>query len=321
VKNVKKQGGALTDVMIRDKARFFATSLGISDSHFKANSASWLEKFKQKNHVQPNGRGRSESDATGISRGAHPTRSNHSRTESTPNANGGSDGDDNSPTMAKQKGQDSPNDGTESPDSLMDFTGGYTTFQSSGSVSSTPLSGTFTETGDLGPISPTSPFFSADSRTDSSQPSPGFPSQRARMPSGAQARPRSQTFPIMPIDATYISPPPSSEPLTPKMANQAMVPTHTTLASPMTEPRKSLASPHVTPSSSQTANGVTNEITPPSKDDAKRALQVVMSYLRQQPVGFVEPDDYVVVGKLLGKFGLDDGAGGDTTMDFSNIPP
>jgi len=49
-----------------------------------------------------------------------------------------------------------------------------------------------------------------------------------------------------------------------------------------------------------------------------------MSYIRQQPVGFVEPDDYVVVGKLLGKFGLDDdalGAGGDTTMDFSNIPP
>ena len=80
----------------------------------------------------------------------------------------------------------------------------------------------------------------------------------------------------------------------------------------------------MTPSSSQTANGATTETAPPSKDDAKKALQVVMSYIRQQPVGFVEPDDYVVVGKLLGKFGLDDvalEAGGDTTMGFSNIPP
>ena len=38
-KNTRKQGITLTDVMIREKARFFATSLGISDSQFKANGA------------------------------------------------------------------------------------------------------------------------------------------------------------------------------------------------------------------------------------------------------------------------------------------
>lgn len=44
---------------------------------------------------------------------------------------------------------------------------------------------------------------------------------------------------------------------------------------------------------------------PPSREDAYRALEVVMSFMRQHSVDFVEPDDYVLVGKLLGRFGLD----------------
>ncbi|KAF8251803.1 CenpB-DNA-bind-domain-containing protein [Wilcoxina mikolae CBS 423.85] len=312
-KNTRKQGITLTDVMIREKARFFATSLGISDSHFKANSAGWLEKFKHKNNVHPNGRGRSESDVTGIARGSAAAilspRLSHARTESTPDANGIGEHRDGSgsPMMMKHsKSQDSNHTGTDSPDSYMpmDFGGGYKAFQHQHS----------------GPTSPASPFFSPDSRIDSAHPSPGFPS---RMAPGTHQRPRSQTFPLMPIDGTYISPPPSSEPLTPKMLNQTVP-----LASPAPEVPNPLASPHMTPSSSHTALSLNGNPDPPSgvaptKDDAKKALEVVISFLRQQPVGFVEQDEYNLVGKLLEKFGL--GSGGqieaDTNMSFSNNSP
>ncbi|KAF2403639.1 hypothetical protein EJ06DRAFT_285709 [Trichodelitschia bisporula] len=41
----------MSDALIREKLRFFATTVGSPDSHQKANNASWLEKFKQKNNL------------------------------------------------------------------------------------------------------------------------------------------------------------------------------------------------------------------------------------------------------------------------------
>jgi hypothetical protein len=46
-----RQGLPLSDTIIRDKARFFAQTVGNSGSYLKANSTSWLENFKQKNHL------------------------------------------------------------------------------------------------------------------------------------------------------------------------------------------------------------------------------------------------------------------------------
>ena len=160
------------------------------------------------------------------------------------------------------------------------------------------------------------------------------------MGQGTHQRPRSQTFPLVSVDGTYISPPPSSEPLTPKLPNQTTTATTITtattttattittaqaaqaaaaaiaaLASPALESANLLASPHTTPSSSRTAPSVqgipqTPPGVAPTKDDAKKALEVVISFLRQQPVGFVEQDEYNLVGKLLEKFGLGGGGGG-----------
>ena len=159
-KNTRKQGITLTDAMIREKARFFATSLGISECHFKANSAAWLEKFKHKNSVYPNGRGRSESDATGIARppsALHSPRSRHSRTGSTPDAAAAiakGDGGCNrrrqrdascSPMQMKHsKSQDSNHTAADSPDSYMaiDFGAGgaeYKPFQDQNSGSDKPF--------------------------------------------------------------------------------------------------------------------------------------------------------------------------------------
>jgi len=124
-KNTRKQGVALTDMMIREKAKFFATSVGISDSQFKANGQGWLEKFKQKNNLHSNGRGRSESDVTGVTRmvsgGLMSPKPGHSRTDSTPVLG--------SPMMQESKSQDSH--GTESPESFMEF-GGFNKQQVSG---------------------------------------------------------------------------------------------------------------------------------------------------------------------------------------------
>lgn len=118
-KNTRKQGTTLTDMMIREKAKFFATSVGISDSHFKANSQGWLEKFKQKNNLHTNGRGRSESDVTGTARvgggGLMSPRQGHSRTDSTPTLG--------SPVMQSSRSQDSSHTSTDSPESFMEFSG------------------------------------------------------------------------------------------------------------------------------------------------------------------------------------------------------
>jgi len=51
VRNMQKQGHPLTDAAIKEKARFFATTVGNNESHLKTNSTSWLEKFKQKNGI------------------------------------------------------------------------------------------------------------------------------------------------------------------------------------------------------------------------------------------------------------------------------
>lgn len=321
-KNTRKQGVALTDIMIREKAKFFAMSVGISDGQFKANSAGWLEKFKQKNNLHANGRGRSESDVTGLGRMSSvlsSPRQGHSRTESTPVFKQENAGPLGSPLMRESKSQDSNQTQTESPESYMEF-GGFKQMQTPGSASTTSMSSMFTDTASsfTGPASPTSPFFSPDARTDSGRPSPGYHPQ-ARIP-GVQQRPRSQTFP-MALDPTYISPPPSSEPLTPKTLQTVAPPS----ASPVPDIPHPLASPRHTPASSHTTvsghSAPPTPMGPPSREDACRALEVVMSFMREQPVGFVEPDDYVLVGKLLGRLALDGGSVGAEGLSFPAIAP
>jgi hypothetical protein len=64
-------------------------------------------------------------------------------------------------------------------------------------------------------------------------------------------------------------------------------------------------------STTQDAPGTPSGV-PPTKDDAKKALEVVISFLRQQPMGFVEQDEYQVVGKLLERFGIGEKVGVDS---------
>ncbi|KAH0541347.1 hypothetical protein FGG08_004185 [Glutinoglossum americanum] len=312
-KNSQKQGIHVTDGMIREKARFFATTVGNSESHLKANSTSWLEKFKQKNNI---------AGAKGSKKKLEPTESDggmSADTSATHTPNGTNisptspNGVSSPPPMSSTRSQDNDSMKTKSPDGYMDFSNGY---RHSGSQSTTSLSSVFSDTN---PTSPTSPFFTPDSACG---PSPLFPSQQARIPplSSNFNRPRSQTFPLLGFDQSYASPPPSSESMTPKFVNQAMAPPPAlpspgselppltmdeTLALSHAESPSSIHAPShsgISPSSGVVSPG--DSIPSPTQEDARRALELVMTFFQQQPTGLVDPQEYMTIGNLMKKLKL-----------------
>lgn len=136
-----------------------------------------------------------------------------------------------------------------------------------------------------------------------------------------------------------MSPPASSEALTPKYIHSAV------LDSPMTEIRSSMsaiddameASPTQVTSSMQpppipsvppviipaqsTSQGASNGLEntspdTPSQEEAARALELVMSFFQTQPTGFVEPQEYVMIGKLMEKLKIKRRA---SESDFNTI--
>lgn len=311
VRNAKHQGLPLTDEVIREQARHFAVTTGVSEAQFKANNGpGWLEKFKQKNNVAilkdaPPGKLRRK-PSTGIQE--------HTLQRQAVSTPGESEGSPAASTMVPSVSQGSAPTPSDSTDNYLDY--GY---KHQNSVSTTSLSSMYTDAANnsafsTGPASPASPFFPSD---NSARPSPSFPSNNARLqppPSAATAamnqhRPRSQTFPRVSMDPShYISPPPSSDPLTPKLMLDNSEMTPPAVSSETLTNGTALASPHQTPPGS--ANGIK-----PSKEEARKALDTVMAYLAQEPIGSVcDPNEYNVVSALLQRLTVKqesiDGGGG-----------
>jgi hypothetical protein len=335
-RNHQKQGLSLTDAMIREKARFFATTVGNSEAHLKLTNGSWLEKFKQKNNLMGSKSRknslaelseRDDSNPPSIAQtpsGVSPTSPSGGVTSPSPVAM----------TATLSEGPDQKLSNQED----VDYSNGHRPFHSQ---SNTSLSSVFTDAGassfSAGPTSPTSPFFTPDSATG---PSPFMPSQQGRMSSANSnfQRPRSQTFPMLGIEP-YISPAGTSEALTPKYLNSTAIDSPESEIPPHVIPVETMQSSHSqdsrpgfsrSPSSSMqpppvpTSNAgptvmipnsagghshqqntpISPEITTPaspSQEDARRALEVVMSFFQHQPNGFVEPQDFVTIGKLMEK--------------------
>lgn len=321
-RNHQRQGLPLSDSMIREKARFFATTVGNSDSHLKTSSTSWLEKFKQKNNLMG-----AKSRKSSIAEESEGTSNPPSNAQTPGGISTTSPGGASSPSsvaMTVTKSEDHFK--TESPDSYGDFNHSHRPFHSQ---SNTSLSSVFTDTApssfSAGPTSPTSPFFTPDSASGSNpfigrQPPTGQPG------SSNFQRPRSQTFPMLIGVEQYMSPP-SSEAMTPKYINS------TTLESPMADvqqpmggvddpmqasPSQSVTSsmqpppvpavPPVTIPVQQTPQTQSTPVSPgstspqtPSQDEARRALELIMCFFQQQPAGSVEPQEYVMIGKLMEK--------------------
>jgi hypothetical protein len=177
----------------------------------------------------------------------------------------------------------------QEPDTFSDFAPGHKPYASIGSAltdSSHPFS--------PDPTSPTSPFFGDTSPF--SQQGNGF--QRAR----------SQTFPITNVDPGTYASPPSSEALTPKYVSSTSHEPSLASSGPTDSVISSVTSSRMSPADERKqldALGLSLAMTPPpgspSLEDTRRALEVVMNFFQSQPTGVVEPQEYVVMGKLMEK--------------------
>lgn len=327
IRNQHKRGALLTDADIKKKAQFFATTVGGPDSHHKANSATWLEKFKKKNNIGFKSR---KSSLAGDSEPSNPASGTQSPLNISPvSPTGGS------PVDLDIKFDE---DDAEGIDTRSAFRHGHRPFHSASnpalsSVYRAKVEGTFSP----GPISPTSPFYTPDSATG---PSPFIPIQPRDTP---QPRARSQTFPVAGPEPFS---PPSSGAMTPKyfqaptldsplqdftinssvMNEMIAEPSSTTSSVPpslmaASESGSTVASPPLPANSAPAtlplsipaaAQPYSSPITPasvsspssPSPDDARRAFETLMNFFQHQPTGFMEPQEYITMGKLMEKLKL-----------------
>ncbi|KAF3931062.1 hypothetical protein ABW20_dc0105308 [Dactylellina cionopaga] len=267
-KNEKKKGRMLTDEMIREKANFFAQSCGVADGQFKLN----LEKFKVKNDLATFSDGDIVQDMDRIrSQLTTPLHSRHSSFSREGSLNSSSQ-DSHAREMEYRHG--SLSSGFETP---VVISPGLTT--------------------------PISPFFPpTDQMLFSSGQLP---------PIQQQSRPRSHTIPSGLLENVYISPPPSaSESLSPKQMHHPlhMMPTNlanTTIPEETPDALHEQGGPpsmgHVTAAAAQYQIARSRSMTVPSQEEATRALEVVMTFLKQNPTA--EPNDFVSVEKLMDRIG------------------
>ncbi|KAL8996259.1 MAG: hypothetical protein Q9169_004190 [Polycauliona sp. 2 TL-2023] len=307
-KNHQRQGLPLSNESIRDKARMFATTVGSSDCVSKVNNPNWLEKFKQKNRLL--GAGLPDSSENEDSDMIQP--SDPASGEQTPNAI--------SPiSPAGDQSASTENDVLKDANgnNYRDFNYRRTHSESHNSLGSYFVDGNIPSAFSPDIRSPTSPFFSPIS---SCGPSPSIPSQTPRLPklAPADARPRRQTFPTISSAPSYITPPTSAtaEPVPNAQLFQQSMAT-STLSSPLEEledPSLSIDSAmhqhhnHSSISPSTMApppnpSSVSPPTSPPSQDEARRALEVVMTFFQSQLVD-VDPQDYITMGKLMEKLKL-----------------
>ena len=345
-RNHQRQGLPLSDSIIRDKARFFSTTVGSSDSHMKVNSSSWLEKFKQKNHLM-GARPRKGSDTQESDSGLQTGSQSGSQTPNgiSPISPGGVASP--SPISPRQS-RDSLK--TESPDTYLGFPNGY---KHNHTQSATSLASCFTDTtapSSFTPQSPTSPLFSSDLSGVAGAFSSSQQSHMSSVPATNAPRSRSQTFPMLAVEPNFGAATGSGETLTQKevqdlMATPALetpieeypdrslsissVELHissqpsSSVHSPAQDNSPSLMAPPpnpILPVSSANTSNLPSPIGPPSQDEARRALELVMSFFQSQPSGVVDPQEYITMGKLMEKLKVQGSVGelpgGMHSIDF-----
>ncbi|KAI9740649.1 MAG: hypothetical protein M1818_004613 [Claussenomyces sp. TS43310] len=332
VRNSQKQGVPLTDAAIKEKAKFFATTVGNNESHLKANSTSWLEKFKQKNGIGSAKLLRRASETTASECGSLNLDSAGPSASDTPSGISPSPPSELASPLSLSAPVGDENR-KESIDGFFDFGNGHN-YQHSNSQSTTSLSSALEDTAassfSAGPTTPSTPFtFSSDTAC-----TPFMPSQHSRLPPPNNfQRPRSQTFPTLDIDPSYISPPQSSESMTPKFHQPATAPASALNSEDMPPPfgidsaissstaalhrRSSNGSLHRqtrTPVLTSCSTGLASPVqtgsspTSPSQDDARRALDTLLNFFSSAPQGFDE-DAYMTVIKLTERLHLQANSG------------
>ena len=336
-RNYQRQGYPLNDEMIKEKALFFASTCGCPEGKEKVLTTVWLEKFKAKNSLL-GAKTRKRSAGGTRSGSTSPARIN------TDLASDSAVQSPRRPSPSSPNGLGSPLSLTQSADGvkrepsdgLPELTGGY---QHGHSKSTTSLDTTSTET-----TSPTSTLVSD---------SPFTPTSQSRLSTSGSntTRPRSQTFPLVPIDPSLISGDESVDPscikADPHQSSSVAIlesplgmdddssQTHATLkgASPPNVIKRNRSNPEIkthsmqpppTVSKSTNASPITGPASP-TQDEARRALELVMNYFQHQPAGLAA-QEYVTIGKLMERLELAKGQqhtllGGLTRIDEQDDAP
>ena len=311
-KKSQKGGVLLTDAAIQAQERFFVNNVGTNEILLKTNNTNWLEKFKQKNGIGAGRLTRRASETNISDSGSLNPDSAGESARQTPNVI--------SPSSPSALPSPSPLSASKSDEDLKHeslneyFEQENGEYRHSNSQSTTSLSSAFTDTG---PTSPTTPFaFSPDGTSGS-----WMPSQHSHPnpPGNNFQRPRSQTFPMLGIDPSFISSQPNGS-STPKYLPV------TAPSSALDSPIHELSSPfgmdsaicspplhHSSSNGSMAPPSMTTPITglqsppgssapsSPTQDDARKALDTLLNYFQQAPTGIVDQNDYMTVLKLTEK--------------------
>ena len=285
-RNHQKSGLPLTDNIIRDKARFFASTVGSTDCTAKVNSATWLEKFKQKNHLMGN-KARKGSDASDIA-----YDNAHSSGNGTPNGLSPISPAGYIPSTLSHAQSSEKLKSDSSPDSYADFSGLY---KHSQAQSATSLASGYTDAtapSSFSPQSPSSPFFIPE---------------MSKMNPLATHTPVSTESVFPPVSADVYNPPvilPITGLHSPGLRNGTMISCEVPQSSASTVHSSNQNSPSTLFAISNGLSGPT-----PSQDDARKALEVVMDFFQHQPTGIVDAQEFITMSRIMEKLKMQGSVG------------
>ncbi|WEW55321.1 hypothetical protein PRK78_000750 [Emydomyces testavorans] len=283
-RNHLRQGGDLSDAMIREKAVFFANSVGSPEGHQKLLSSSWLEKFKRKNCLCGSQSRKTSIDTANVS-------------ESTGTVNSGNQTPiGHSPVSPSGLTSPSPVSPEQRLGELRKGSIDCITTQSKDDIShafspvASPL-GTNVIT-NQGPVI----FTSENPFVVPHQPSSGKSPKRQR----------SRTLPTLATEQHLISNEAGDHVLPQGLGPSAIEDgVHNTNQIPCR--RRNRSQPEIKTESIQPplfskSNTVSPVSSPgsPTQDEARRALELVMSYFQNQPSG-LGTQEFMTIGKLMEK--------------------
>lgn len=314
VRNYQKQGYPLSDEMIREKALFFASTCGSPDGKEKVLTQSWLEKFKLTNNLMG---AKSRKGSFAKSDSESPTR----LTIDSALASAVQSPSVLSPTSPTGFASPSPLSPIMNPEhmrkelakSLDELAEEY---QHKHAKSTTSLDTNCSLSASV--TSPTSTLVSDSPFTPVSQ-------SRGSLADSQSNRPRSQTLPTGTLDPSLISTEESSDHSLSKAALQQSL-SITTLESPLEDEHNSKKGPGLDTSSNTIKRNRSNPeikakpmyppsfsksttVSPisspgsPTQDEARRALELVVSYFEHQPTG-LGAQEFVTIGKLMERLEL-----------------
>ena len=323
--------GDLTDSMIREKARFFAATVGGNESQLQLHNTTWLERFRQKNHISGNPlEGSSiearrhfdedgitvlDSSTTSVSHNATNVMIPLSPSEISPtsidSSQHGLQREASANTYldfpAIDHGQVHNHLATRTNTGRPSTTGGRPLLSNPGS----PAVGAIKS--DTGPIS----------NSEADQPPPL---------ASNTIRPRSQTCPDIqresdpvptevPREATgKVSAPTLAPKMTDHHEKMARSLNHSvdfskrggTFSGERRDRDITMKPPLMPKLETVSAVGPTAMSASPTQQEARRALELVMTFFQSQPVGVVEPSEYMTMGKLMQKLELGQSPDGST---------